>query len=127
MMLEEVGWIAIGLVVSVLLYRTLARRPTAPSTLAMLAFGLAVWLILFWVQKIVSWQVWGSRGFSHGYGGDKAMSNLVLEPVLVLALTFAVGLIARWWAGSRFSGRSAATVASAVATLVVAAVPAIPD
>ena len=48
---------------------------------------LATWFVSWLVYKIVMWEVTGGTGIVGSFGADKAMTNLIVEPILVLVFS----------------------------------------
>ena len=105
----------------------LRRHSSTPHPVVTVVFSLACWFVLFMLEKVVSWNLWAGRGSALGYGGDKAMTNFLAEPLLVALFSSVSFLLARRLAGNRFTGRVALTIGLVVAAGVVIAFPAIPD
>lgn len=124
----ELAPIVIGLAIALFLYRRgLRGAAQAPHLLVTVCFACSTWWVLMWAQKVISWQVWHGRALAHGYGGDKSLSNLVVEPPLVIVLTVIAVTAGRRLAGSRYSYRVAAVIGLCMAAIVVGIIPALPE
>ena len=125
---EELVYIVVGLMLSLFLYRGSSRGAAQPPHLLLtVCFACSTWWVLIWVQKVICWQVWHGRALAHGYGGDKSLSNLIVEPPLVIVLTVIAATLSRRLAGTRYSYRVAAAIGLCMAAIVVGIIPALAE
>jgi hypothetical protein len=116
--------IAVGLWLARKCWRTLTQDILKTSGIAAtVGFACALWLSLFFTEKIISWHIWRGQGLAYGHGGDKETLNFVLEPILVGTLAMALSVGARRLAGPRYSRWMAMAVGLGTAASVVVAVP----
>lgn len=132
-MVSKMDWvvlalIGIGCVATLAIYRfAFGRGDGARNLLASVALSCTAWWPLLFAQKEICWAIWQGRGMAFGYGGDKTLSNLVVELPLVAILAGVAGSVGRWLLGTRYSKRIALSVALGAAILVVVAIPALPE
>ena len=127
-MLEELVYIVVGVGLVVWVYRLwFSRRSASPNTSAIVCLALTGWWTLFWVQKLIPSEIWQGHGIAHGYGGDKAMFNFLLEPLLVASLAAVLSTTVRQFSIVGRLRNVATVVALGAAIVIVAAVPALPD
>lgn len=87
-----------------------------------IALPYLTWVLASIIQKAISWRLYQGRVLFPGYGGDKSLANLMVEPLLLgLLLLFAVVAFHR-------RGKDIPVwLGPVLALTVVLAVPALPE